>query len=98
MDHAARVRELDREADIGERAQDPILRATVGEPMRERAAGDALHREVRTVFLVHVERVDRDDRRMIEPRLDARLSQEPRQRLARGLRAHALDRDLATDP
>ena len=81
MDHAARVRELDREADVGERAQQALperlgvgaSRGSVG----ERRAGELLHREERLAVAVAAELVDRHDRRVIEPALDLRLAQEP---------------------
>ena len=80
MDDAARVRELDREADVDERAQAAAAagRRLRRARLRERDAGEPLHREVRPAVRVGAELVHRDDRRVLEPRLDPRLAQEPR--------------------
>ena len=91
VDDAARVRELDREAHVDERAQQ---RAGSGAPARasllgERDAGEPLHREERAARLVDAELVDRDDRRVIEAGLDPRLAQEPRDRARRSALALA---------
>ena len=75
MDDAARVGELDRPADIDEHAQQAVLRRALGDASSEGLAGDALHREERAVVLVDAELVDRHDRGMLEPGLDARLAQ-----------------------
>ena len=125
MHHAARVREVDREADIDERAQqrlrdgrrceaagqaigqhDRVARqrrlrelARLRQLRLQRGPREALHREVRPAVGVAPELVDRHDRGMVEARLDPRLAQEPRDRLARRrLGAHALDRDSPPEP
>ena len=75
---AARVRELDREADVDERAQQRLERPAIRQALGERDAREPLHREVRLALRIGAELVHRHDRRVIEARLDPRLAQEPR--------------------
>ena len=98
MDDAALVRELDREAHVDERAQQRLHRPALAELVVHRHADEPLHREVRRAVGVDVQLVHGDDGRVIEPRLDARLAKEPRdRRRVLGAALHALDRDLAAD-
>src|SRR3569832_2362984 len=99
VDDAARVRELDREADIGERAQQARPRRDRAlHQLRQRDAGEPLHREERAASVVGAEVVDRRDRGMIEPRLDPRLAQEPLDLgIRRRRRTQPLERDVAAD-
>ena len=98
MHDAARVREVDREAHVDERAQQRRARRRIADLVAHRDPGEAFHREVRRAVGGAPEVVDRHDRRMFEPRLDPRLAQEPRERIfARGARAQPLERDVAPD-
>jgi hypothetical protein len=101
VNDAAGVRELDRETDIDERAQvlSP-LRGRVGscECRGQRGAGEPLHHEERVTVFVVLELVNRDDRRVFEPTLNARFAQEALDRLGRRvLVTQSLDRHRATD-
>ena len=99
MDDAARVRELDREADIGERTQQALARGDWrARELGERDAGEPLHREERAALVVRPEIVDRQDRRVIEAGLDPSLAQKARGVIgARVGRVETLERDLTAD-
>ncbi len=98
VNHAARVRELDREAHVDERPEERLDRRAIREPLPQSLAGEALHGEVRATLGVGAELVDWNDRRVIEAGLDPCFAQEPRHRIVRRrMRANAFDRDLAPD-
>jgi len=80
-----RVRHRVDNGDHGRQQRQSFLeRLLLGERLRERAARDELHRVERT-FVVGLARiVDRDDRRMLQPRGDQRLAYEPRLRAGIG--------------
>ena len=97
MDDAARVRELDREADVDERAQQ---RAAAARALARAASASVVPASRFIVkygrpVVVAAELVDRHDRRVIEPRLDPRLAQEPRDR-ARASASRCACRLIAT--
>ena len=88
MDDAALVREVDRETDLHERAEQLVQRVDargglvaaaegVDHVLHGRAA-DALHREEGVSLAVHAEVVDGHDRRMLELALHASLANEAR--------------------
>ena len=107
MDDAARVGELDREADVDEPREDlaawpllahGLLLRAIREHIGERRAGQSLHHEVRVAVPIDAEIVDRHDRRMLEPTLDVRLAKESRDRFrVAPLGEQDLHRDLAID-
>src|SRR5262245_20240126 len=99
MDHAACVRELDGETDIGEYTQQPLARRSVAlEHLTQRGAGKLLHREVRSSVALAAELVHRNDSGVIEARLHAYFAQESGDRfVVRLVGKHALDRDFAAE-
>ena len=91
------VRELDGAAHVDERAQQALARPRALR-LRQRHAGEPLHREERQAPRVATDLVYGHDRRVLQARLDLRLAQEPRDRVGRRrLAAHPLDRDVAAD-
>ncbi len=109
MQHAPAVCEVDRLADIDQASEEGAPRPACGDlwiargprlqHVREGRAAQALHREVRHAFVVEPDVVDRDDGRMVEATLHARLAEKPELCVgADGARAqHPLHGDLATD-
>ena len=109
VQHAARVREVDREARGRERAQqlparvvldeELVLRVQPIDDLFDRLAVDALHREADAAVGRARQIVDRDDRRVLELTLDARLAHEARDgvRMLRVALAQHLHRHVTAD-
>ena len=106
VDDPRAVRELDRETDIGEGAQEApshehlvlLAGAQALQELGHRGPLQPLHHEVRLATPIDREIVNGDDRRMLEPPLHSRLAHEPGQLVGgRRLRPDPLDRHLATD-
>ena len=102
MDHAADVRELEGEACLGERAEQPLARiatdrvaVALRDPRQdicERRAGEPFHHEVRPTLIILRELVDR----VIGGRALAHLAPEPIDLIQRRRRIEQpLDRDLS---
>ena len=102
MEHAARMREVDRLCDLEQHLHEPrdgvpgdglrVAPAQAAEHVGERAAPDVAHRAERGA-VVHDERVERNDVRVLELAEDAHLVEEAR--AARGVVALGhLERDL----
>ena len=82
MNDAARVRELDGEADVDEPREQLAARPLRGSgALREHvvraSCRPAASSRSTAALLVDAEIVDRDDRRVVEPALDARFAEEP---------------------
>ena len=106
VDDPFAVCELDREADVGERAEQPpprrdLVFGAAAEPVEQRGhrrALQPLHHEVRLAASIERQIVDRHHGGMLEAALHPRLAHESRQLIGRRrLCADPLDRDLAAD-
>src|SRR6185503_16672257 len=103
MDHTARVRELDRETYVDERAEQSLALVGRGaclglaENLGQRRARQALHHDVWPLLGIAAELVDRWNRRMVEPALNLCLASESRRDFdRRPIIQQALDRDFAS--
>ncbi len=97
MDDAAAVSEGDPAADVDERVQQRLERIR-GESIQQCHAGEPLHDEVRPALGIVAELVHGHDRRVIEPSLDPRFPEEPRDGVLRRIRRpHSFNGDIAAD-
>ena len=100
MDHAALVRELDREADVDDAREQRPPRPLHGVRWIASASVVPVSRFIAKYGASSLaEIVDRHDARVLEPALHARLAQEARDRVLAlaAIAAHQLDRDVAID-